>query len=189
MSFSTDKALLIDVIKLKSCTETRAIQGASNYSQLLTMFFQFAGLFDCDIAYLEEILDLFDDSILLANGIYYNKTGASVDNPKAVVKSTYTTININAGGSYGPLEILDGSIITKLNITNSTNVLSLGISGASEVGILTVASGSCIDTVVIKGCQGNNSKLDKIIEGSCINDLGVDANATFNGYICDLTEL
>ncbi len=148
--------------------------------------FQFIGLFDCDLEYLSQILNLFPDSVLVSNGVYYNKTAAIVTNPRVIVNSTYDNVIINAGGNFGPIEISKNSNITNINITNNTNVLSMGIGGGSQVSKLDVTSGSCVDTLVIKGCNGNNSTLDKIMEGSCINDFGIDDNATFNGYICDL---
>lgn len=183
--FSTDRALLISLLKTKNCKEISDVRATANYAELFSLILQFSGLFDCDPVYLGQILDLFSDAVLLANNIYYKKTGTTLNNPLAIVNSTYVTLNINAGGDYLPVEIMKGSIITDINVSDNTQLQSLVIGGGSSVnGTLTVAQGSCIDTVLVKGCNGFNSTLNEIIEGSCINDFDQDADAVFNGFVC-----
>lgn len=186
MSFIADKAALITMISARKCSDVKAIQAATYYPDLLTLLFQNASLFDCDLTYLESIFGIFPDTILIANGIFYNKTpGGVINNPKVMIKSSYDSIHINTGGQYGPIEIMDGSHISSIIISNNTQVESIGISGASVVGLLSVEEGSCVNVALVKACNSHNSTLSNIQMDSCVNNVGVDEGAIYNGYTCN----
>ncbi len=182
--FSADKARVTALIQTHNCSEIADVQAATSYARLLDLFFQFAGLWDCDLPYMTQVLDIFDDATLLENGIYYNKTaGGTVDNPNAVVNSTFDTININTGGLHGQLEILKGSLVDTIVVSNNTKVFSIAISGGSSVQLLDVRpDGSLVETLLVKACNGANSTLNLVVEGSEIDDIGIDQGSIFHGY-------
>lgn len=189
MAFEDDKTALLDLVKVKTCAQADYINAnSSDYDDLLDMLFEFASTFDCDQAYLTAILTIFDDAILTARGVYFNKIGGTIDNPKVIVSSTYTLVQMNVGGAVDELQIFNASVITNIVVTNNTQLRHLVISGGSTVTKLdSTEEGSCVEIVLIKACATFNSTLDKIVEGSCVRNLGKDADATFNGYTCEIT--
>ncbi len=188
MAFEDDKEAILLLVKAKRCPEAKFINtNAGTYAELLEMLFEFASTFDCDPAYLNDLLTLIDDTILTGLGVYFNKAGTQT-NPKVIVNSNYTNVTIDAGGAYEQLQIFNGSVIDELIIENNTLVDILAISGGSEVTKLQIENGSCVNAILVKACQDFDSKLDKIVDGSCVKNLQVDENATFNGYTCELIE-
>lgn len=185
MAFQDDKDALLAILTAK-CSEVKFINNnANNYAQLLEMFFEFATTFDCNPDYLADLLAIFADATLTGLGVYFNKAGTQ-NNPKVIVASNYTNVTIDAGGDYEQLQIFNASVIDELIIDNNTNVDILVISGASEITRLDVKSGSCINTLFVKACNDLDSILDKVVEGSCINNIILDDNAIFNGYTCEI---
>lgn len=188
MSFATDKAALVALVKTKNCDIAAQISAAASYDALLPFLFQEAGVFDCDTAYLNAVFSIFPDAELTSRNVYFNKlvAGATVTNPVAVINCTYDEIIINPGVEVPlrKLEIMLGSVIQKITVTNTSRVWTLTIGGGSVVNLLDVISGSCVDVLLVKSCDPIFSTLDKIEQGSCVDEMGIDTGSTFNGYTC-----
>lgn len=183
--FLTKKQQVINIVKAKNCTEAQFIQdNANTREELVEMLFEFSKTFDCDPKYLEDLLAPFTDAELTAYGIYYNKTGITITNPKVLIKCLNCIVNINAGGSIKEINICDQSTITSINIQNNTILGLLNIGGGSIVDVLSIMPGSCIDVLLIKACNSFNSELKKVTDNSCIKNISIDDDAVYGGYEC-----
>lgn len=184
MAFADDKQAVIDLVLLQQCNQANYIDdNASDYPELLDMVIQFASTFDCDPAYLTTLLGLIADGIRTSNGVYLGKSG-TVSNPVLVVDCAYTAITVDSGGDYDDLLIFN-STVDELDITTNTNVKLLNVGGGSVISLLDVESGSSVGVLLIKSCNGNNSEITKIKEGSSISELGIDEDAEFGGFTCE----
>lgn len=189
MSFATEKASLLAILKENECSAAKDVYANMNaYADIPGIYFKYGNAFDGDNPYLNTLAVIFDDPSIVAEGIYYNKVAAGVVNPKIVLKSTYTTITVNLSGNYGDIEIGGASIITEIIITNNTLVGTLTIAGGSVVQKLTIDPGSCIESLIVKSENGQDSTLNKIV-GSCVKNLGVSGDSDFGGFDCDYTLL
>jgi hypothetical protein len=185
MSFQTDKDALIAILKDKQCAATKDVYANLNaYSDIPKFLFKYVKAFDGDNVYLDSIATVFDDTELVNNGIYYNKTGLTVTNPKAIIKSTNMIVNINSAGIFPDLEIIGASTGITINISNNTTVDSLSIAGGSTVDIINIQPGSCINTLLIKSENSQNSTLTKVV-GKCVKNMGITEDSTFGGFECD----
>lgn len=185
MSFATEKAALIDILKEKQCSATKDIYNNLNsYADIPTYYFKYAKAFDGDNAYLDTLAVVFPDANLQAVGIYYNKTGIIITNPKVVIKSTDVIINVNAGGDYGDLEIGGASQVDELNIYGGTNVASLAVVGGSVVDVIEIDPDSSVDSLLVKSENGQNSEVTKVI-GTNVNNAAASEDAVFGGFECE----
>lgn len=184
MSFATDKAAAINILKENECFATKDVYNNLNaYSDLPAFFFKYTKAFDGDNAYLDQLAAVWDDASLQAVGIYYNKTGTTITNPKVVIKCTNVTVNVNAGGAYGDLEIVGASQVNDLNISNSTDIESLAVAGGSSVTTITIDPDSSVDTLLVKSENGQNSTVETV-SGANINNAAASPGSTFGGYEC-----
>ncbi len=184
---SSEKDQLLTILKDKECSAAKDVYAnLVNYDDLVKFFVKYGKAFDGDNAYLDSIAAIFDDAEMVAVGIYYNKTSVTLTNPKVVVKCTDCIININTGGIFRDLEIVDASQITVINITNNTKIDSMAVAGASEVEMINIQPGSCILTLLIKSENGLNSKIDKI-DGDCVQDFSLSPDSEFGGFVCDVS--
>lgn len=185
MSFVTEKAALINILKEKECTATKDVyNNLAAYSDIPRFFFKFTKAFDGDNAYLDTLAAVWDDASLQAVGVYYNKTGVTLTNPKVVIKCTNITINVGIGGDYGDLEIVGASQVNFLNIYNGTNVESLAVSGGSIVAVITIDPDSSVDTLLVKSENGQNSEVTKVI-GTNVKNAAASPDSVFGGYECE----
>lgn len=184
--FYIDRQEIYDLVKAKGCRNALEIYQTYSYAQLLEKLFEFAKTFDCDPTYLGQLLAVVDDAKRISLGVYVDKTGSSVTNPKWIVNSTYTTVTINQAIS---LEVVKGSHITNLIVDGSVVVPFLNIGSGAWVENLDVKAGSCVDTVTVKVCPDPDTevapaKLDLVTAESCVNDLIADPGTTFGGFEC-----
>lgn len=185
--FAAKKQAVIDIVKARQCSAAIYIKNnANDYNELVDMMFTFAKTFDCDPTYLDALLAPFDDAVdLIPNGIYYNKTGLTVVNPKWIINSTGMIVTINGGGLIPELDIAYNSTVTSITVTGATRLDLLNIGGGSTVTLLTANSGSCVSTVLVKSCLSTViSTLTSISGGSCVDNIGVDEGAVFGGFEC-----
>jgi hypothetical protein len=193
MAFQDDKEEILAIIAEQSCKERAYVnERARNYEELADLIFEFSKTWDCDTTgYLEKMLDVVDDSILISQGIYYNKTLTDVTNPRIVVKSNITTITINSPASVVPqLLITRSSNISTVSVENNTDLNMLNICGASTVAVLNVTAGSMVEVVLVRACGANISSLQKIAADSNVINISVDEGANYGGIDCPpVTEL
>lgn len=183
MAFADDKQTIIDIVKANKCPDSHFIQdNANSYEELAFMLFEFSKTFDCNPAYLETLLDTIDDAILLAQNIYYKRTGVTITNPKWVVACTDVVVVVNVDRQ--EIDIAANSTVTMLTIANSKTIELLNIGGGSIVARLDVQNGSCVTVLLVKSCGIVTSELLKVTEGSCIENIGIDTDAIYGGYEC-----
>lgn len=186
--FFVDREAIYDLVKAKGCRNAHEIANTYTYAQLLDKLFDFAKTFDCDPDYLVELLNVVDDAKRISLGVYLNKTGTTLSNPKWLVNCTYTTVTVNQPIS---LEIVKSSNIQTLIVDGNVTMPFLNISSGATLQLLDVKVGSCIDTVTVKVCPNEDvdppvapATLTLISADSCVNDLIADEGTTFGGFDC-----
>jgi hypothetical protein len=184
--FFVDRQEVYNLVKAKGCRNAAEIAQTYNYAQLLEKLFEFAKTFDCDPGYLADLLAVVDDAKRVSLGVYLDKTGSSVTNPKWLVNCNYTTVTVNQPIS---LEVVKGSHIITMVVDGNVVMPFLNIGSGARLETLDVKAGSCVDTLTIKVCPNPDTEvvpaiLNKITADSCVNDYFADAGTTFGGFDC-----
>jgi hypothetical protein len=189
MAFPAEKDALLAILKENNCNATKDIYNNLNsYADIPIKYFKYSKYFDGDNALFDQLAVLWDDAGLTGAGVYYNKTGITITNPKLVGKSTNVVIEINAGGNFGPLEIADLSQVDEIIINGATNVEYIAVSGGSVVDKITIEAGSSVGVVMVKSENGLDSSVLKIDGPEQVETI-VDEGATFGGFECNYVPL
>lgn len=182
MPFGSEKDAVIAVIKQRECNAANFIENnATSYGELLECLFEFAKSFDCDPAYLDDLLSLITPSELLAVGVYYDQTLASATNPKYIAKSTITTVTLNDSFS-GTLEITYNSVITTINVTGSAEGKNVVVAGGAQVGTINIDA--VLDSLTMKACNQYRAKVNLVKGPGSLTSTIKDGGAIYGGYEC-----
>jgi hypothetical protein len=184
MAFEDEKQAVINAVKEKKCNAAKFINdNATDYLSLLECLFEFAKTFDCDTAYLEELLGLITIYEANAVGCYFNQTLASVTNPRYIAKSNIALAVLDSSFT-GDLEIVDESEVDELDITDNITLKNLVIASDAIVDMLVIEDGSTVEGIMLKSCGIKKGTLNKIMSGSTVNNVVKEGDAVFGGYEC-----
>lgn len=152
--FATQIDNLQLLVKTKHCPAIKYIYRASDYADLANLLFYYNETFACDPTYLDAIFAIFtDDTVLIAQGIYYNKNISDTNNPKFVAKCNISNeILMDAGGNMDSLYIHENCVIEKIRIANNTTLDYLIVAGSSVVRDIVVEDGSKLNYLRVRSC-------------------------------------
>ena len=194
--FATIKNDVLNLIRGRGCKDTAYIDAnTTSFEDLVLMLFEFAKTFDCDPGWLVTLLSVAEEATRVEWGAYLDATIADPDvvtNPNFIVRSSIDNVLVqNTGGNkYRPgLEITNGSHVANLVISGGVTLGVLVISGNTTVDNLEVEEGSCVDLLLLKGCDANLPTLSKYVKGSCIANIGIDPGATLGYAYCKPVDL
>jgi hypothetical protein len=185
MAFQDDKTAILTIIRSRDCAAASFIdRKAKNYDSLISMIFLFSKIFDCDTAYLDDIIASVDDAVWTANGVYNAKTGTTITNPRVLINSTYDDVVVDTN-TLELLLVTSGSHVGNLNVTGNTLLDLLTIQGGSTIDHLGVATdGSCINCLYVRCCSSSASHLTKVGYGSNVKNFSIDECAVYGGVAC-----
>lgn len=187
--FADDRQAVYDIVKAFRCKDAKYVFQQNNYEELFAWIHENCKWFDCDFSYLENILNVFEDEILIDNNICYNKTIVDISNIIIAAKVNITgTLTLDSGDTIPFLYIHDACNIAKISVENETTLEYLHVSGGSIVSLVDIADGSVIDHVAIITCNGDNiSTITKLNSQKNIAIFDIEENGVYDGVLCTTT--
>lgn len=188
MAFIDEKELAMAAIRLRECDSAHDIeQRLNSYDDILKILYEFAGGLECEIAYIDQLLSYLSDSELTSRGIYRNKTGTILNNPRFLLNCTYDIVNLNHGALDINTRVLiyGSSSINTVNVDNTTTILVLHIASGSEVALLDVKPGSVVTHLTVTSCPTLITNLEKVSAESIVQGFYLGPLSIFNGQVCE----
>ncbi len=166
--FDADKTELLALVKLHQCKDMRLVEKVNSYPGLYNLLDLQIETFKCEPQYLVDVLQLFDNALLLSYGIYLNQSG-TITNPSFVVKGTYTDIILDNISS--SLYIQSGVIANRIIVRNNSNIDYLLVAGGSKITELVIEEGSKVQFLSIQNCGTQETSVGNVNAGCIITGL------------------
>lgn len=183
MSFATDKACILDKVRLFGCRDVaKADALLTGYGDVLTAYYQDSNTFDCNPKYLSSLLSCIDATQLLSTcHIYFNHSTDATDPALWVDGSTE---NIILATSATEFAIVGNSRIGKLTVNAGVVIDVLTIGGGATLDILDVLATGTVKYLRVSGCKTYKSSLGVISRGSDIRQVKIDDGVVFGDFDC-----
>lgn len=185
--FNVKKQSIIALFKNEYCYAANyADKNLKSLSDIPAFIIEFSKLLNCNPGLYDQLLSLFSDAELISQKIYYNKSGISITDPVLIIKCS--NILITCGTDIKDLYIAHSSTVNELIIKTNCNIDSVNVGSASIVSLVKVEKGGTIQILTIYACNSSNAEITKIDSESFIANIGVEENAIFGGFTCEITE-
>lgn len=185
MSFSTDKTCALEKLKAFDCQISEYISNIlTGYDKVFAAYTALHQYFDCYPNFIYSFLDCFDEPSILAEGIYYNQTSASLTDAKLIVRGTATEVTIHSPDRTAEFIVAGDAVVNNVTVKGGGYVGVLSAQAGATIKVIDTQEESVIETLRIVGCNGIGATVNAATFEAQINKIDITGNGYFGGYNC-----
>lgn len=174
-NFQSIKDAQIAIVRSRDCSAVPYLsERYTSLSKFTELVSRFVKSFDCDPAYLGELVAV-APAELETYGVYANKSAVALLNPQVVHNCQNVSVTIS--GQRSPL-IICNSVVTKITVINTVVGVIKAI-GGSKISLVEADSLSEITILQALSCSAASS-IDKVAYGSRVTSQYAEPGATIS---------